>query len=122
MGTSKVQAINIWARWILAKYEVDTFPEVQGEEDAAARFPLNEAYNFNFDKKQSRNEIEVRLMSTPVNSYYVGKFHHIIGIKNLYVCVNYNWKHWDKYNLLIVLFILIMAFMIIAAVEPEEIS
>ena len=53
--------VHLFFRWIIAKYEVDTFPEVRNEEDSAdKKFSLNVPCTYEFDREQSRVEIEVR--------------------------------------------------------------
>ena len=59
-------------RWVLAKYEVDTFKDVFNMEDAIKKFPEVKEYDHDFDPKQHKQELEVHCTAacTLNNNYY----------------------------------------------------
>ena len=50
---------NLISRWVLAKYEVDTFKDVYDMDAAVKKFPAFKEYEHNFDQRQHKQELEV---------------------------------------------------------------
>ena len=65
-------------RWVLAKYEVDTFKDVYTMEDAIKKFPEVKEYDHDFDPKQHKQELEVsQLISILNNNIYYTHMHFL---------------------------------------------
>lgn len=57
--SSTYRANYLKFRWILAKYEVDTFKDIFDMADAKKKYPEIKEYDFDFDEKQHKKELEV---------------------------------------------------------------